>query len=573
MSGSDTPPSDAVHHVTTEESRPASVSDPSTSDGRRDQDGDLSGGRDRLESRWLLWHAFMKEHAHVEAWLRLAEQAVGSQSWTRVTYTSAEEELKRFKRLRCEAGSRLVQLDGMTQRNRTLTLLFKGAMRARLLAVARECGQRWDNVNVQLESITGRLQRFVRQWEEFETEREELAFWLAELEVHLTQVQQLAGNTCEKLKQLQSLQQRLCVNSGRVNSLLERGEALIQLSEPCDAQRVESHLLDLLKSCSHVYDDIGRTHTRLLSMRLVFEDDIMLTPPPDSGCPSETLLEGDLPGGPKDLRPPRPSPPSHEHLGLEWDPSVDVGRSVSCSGDSCYFSSCTGGRCQDGEMTSLVTSCLTRRSYIGSLSSDSSNDAVNQEAEPDWDASPLRHSGKAAARHPLSYLATSTPEEKNGASVGFDGRVRAWLGGQSPAPLSCCKAAQTDGQFSTANKLDPLLPGIADSPSCHDNNSRVPNPWPDWTRESQTSSEEEEEKVLRFDEAACRLPKQSSSSRNRGAPWGHPPTPVLARLLLVALLALLASVLWRSTEPSCRRGISRSQRNFHLSYVNGAPPT
>ncbi|XP_061828260.1 nesprin-2 [Nerophis lumbriciformis] len=563
MSGSDTPPSNALHHVTTEEPPPASVSDPLASDGRRDQDGDLPGGRDRLESRWLLWHAFMKEHAHVDAWLRLAEEAVGSQSWTRVTYASAEEELRRFERLRCEAGSRLVQLDGMTQRNRTLTLLFQGAMRARLLAAARECGQRWDDVNVQLESVTGRLQKFVRQWEEFETEREELAFWLAELEVHLTQVQQLAGNTCEKLKQLQSLQQRLCVNSGRVNSLLERGEALIQLGEPCDAQRVERHLLDLLRSCSHVYDDIGRTHTRLLSMRLVFEDDIMLTPPPDSGCPSETLLEGDLPGGPKGLR------PSHEHLGLEWDPSVDVGRSVSCSGDSCYFSSSTGGRRQDGEMTSLVTSCLTRRSYIGSLSSDSSDDAVNQEAEPDWDASPPRRSGKAAARHPLSYLATSTPEEKNGASVGFDGRVRAWLGGQSPAPLSCCKAVQTDGQFSAANKLDPLLPGVADSPSCHDNNARVPDPWPDWTRESQTKSEEEEEKVSRFDEAACLLPKQSSSSSSRGAPWGPPP----ARLLLVALLALLACVLWCSTEPSCRRGISRTQRNFHLSYVNGAPPT
>lgn len=61
------------------------------------------------------------------------------------------------QRLRCEAGSRLVQLDSLTRRNRTLTRLFQGAMKARLLASARECGQRWDDVNAKLESITGRL--------------------------------------------------------------------------------------------------------------------------------------------------------------------------------------------------------------------------------------------------------------------------------------------------------------------------------------------------------------------------------------------------------------------------------
>lgn len=61
------------------------------------------------------------------------------------------------QRLRCEAGSRLVQLDSLTRRNRTLTRLFQGAMKARLLVSARECGQRWDDVNAKLESITERL--------------------------------------------------------------------------------------------------------------------------------------------------------------------------------------------------------------------------------------------------------------------------------------------------------------------------------------------------------------------------------------------------------------------------------
>lgn len=62
-----------------------------------------------------------------------------------------------FQRLRCEAGSRLVQLDNLTDRNRTLTRLFQGAMQSRLLTLVRVCGQRWDEVNAKLENITGQL--------------------------------------------------------------------------------------------------------------------------------------------------------------------------------------------------------------------------------------------------------------------------------------------------------------------------------------------------------------------------------------------------------------------------------
>lgn len=68
----------------------------------------------------------------------------------------------------------------------------------------------------------------------------------------------------------QSFQHSVCENSGRVNNLLQRGEELLQRSESADAQHVESRLLELLRRCSHVYNNIARTHTRLLSMRLVY---------------------------------------------------------------------------------------------------------------------------------------------------------------------------------------------------------------------------------------------------------------------------------------------------------------
>ncbi|XP_008303961.1 nesprin-2-like, partial [Stegastes partitus] len=423
-------------------------------DGGWSQDGGLEG---QLERRWLLWHDFMKELGHLEAWLLLAERAITSPNSAHFTYSAAKEQLRKFERLRRESGSRLVQLDSLTRRNRTLTRMFHGAMKTRLLAAAGECGRRWDDVNQELEAVSGRLQEFVSEWEEFEAQGAELALWLADMDVRLTEVDHLTGSTCDKLRRLQSFQQNVCVNSGRFNALLQRGEALIQHSDGADAQHVERRLLELLRRCSHVYNNIARTHTRLLSMRLVFEDDWILSQATDSGCPSETLQEDEevmdkpnldlhaAPSCPKapPWAPPHPSSPTHEHLGLEWDPSVDIGRSVSRDdADSSYFSACTGLCHRDG---------LKRRSYLSSSDSrsDISNDIINQEAELGLEYWLDQSRSFSPAANGKDQWATSTPDAQSGEPIGFDGgRVKAWLRVQSSAPPearpSCSKAVQTD---------------------------------------------------------------------------------------------------------------------------------
>ncbi|KAM3615955.1 uncharacterized protein V6R79_010218 [Siganus canaliculatus] len=555
-------------------------------DGSWSQDGVLRS-RGRLERRWVLWHEFMKEHAHLDAWLRLAERAVRSPDPAHVTFASASEELKRLERLRREAGAQLVHLDVLTRRNRTLTQLFQGAMRARLLAAARECGRRWDDVNGKLESATRQLKLFVSEWEEFEAEREELAVWLADLDVRLAEVDQLTGNTCEKLRRLQSFQQCVCTNSSRVNALLRRGETLIQRSTPADGQRVESRLLELLRHCSLVYGDIARTHTRLLSMRLVFEDDGILAPATDSGCPSESLLEEegaldklhlDVPAesstptsSPPHLPPPPPSPsvPTHEHQGLEWDPSVDIGRSVSHDdADSSYFSIGTGRCHRDG---------LKRRSYLSS-SSEISNEF--QEADgslEEW----LDHAyPRPLPPVPPQVSTDSAPDRKSPVETngGFDGgRVRAWLGVQSPAPsetrTSCSRAVQTESfwekSFMGINhvKRDEALQLTPDSaPSLsHDLKASA-----DWTKPRQRwglPQAEEDEAGCEDEERLVGRRRATSSSSLR---------PALLFLLLAAALTVLVGLLWLSLEPACRRGGGFGlHRGFHLTlrYVNGPPPT
>ncbi|XP_061683122.1 nesprin-2 isoform X2 [Syngnathoides biaculeatus] len=463
-----------------------------------DQDGDLTG----LERRWLLWQGFMKEHAQLDTWLRLAEVVVASHDWSRVTYAGAKDDVRRFERLRCEAVSQLVCLDTLTQRNRTLTVLFQGAMRARLLDAARDCRRRWDRLNFKLESISRRLEDLVCEWEEFEEETEELAVWLAEMEVRLVEVQHVTGNACDKLKQLESFRRSVGLKCARVNGVLERGEELIQRGAPCDARRVERRLLELLRQCRRVDDNVGRARTRLLSMRLVFEDDFPLSPPPDSGCPSETLFEDegelgkvhqDLFVSPKDDRLYRRgslslSSPFHEHSALEWDPSVDVGR-----GDFSYDAAGTG-----------LQESTKRLSYFGSLASDVVLPRLNEPPVlPDADVA----SGPAARR------VTSTPEH-DGEPDGLDGRVRAWLGVRSPVRPSCCKAVQAGCQ-------------------------------------SEDEDEDEEKQDEDDDEFCSRGGHQSMREARRAA----------KRLLLAALASLLACLFWSWLAPPCRGNLHLSYVN------------
>uniref|UniRef100_A0A3P9NIE3 Uncharacterized LOC103460035 n=1 Tax=Poecilia reticulata TaxID=8081 RepID=A0A3P9NIE3_POERE len=373
-------------------------------------DGDQPryGGLDR---KWVLWHEFMQEHAHLDAWLRLAEQAVNTLSPAHLTYSASKEELRRFQRLRSEAGSQLIRLDGLTRRNRTLPRLFQGAVQVRLLGAARECGRRWDEVDAKLETITGRLQRCVSEWEEFEAEREELALWLADMDARLTAIHHMAGSNCDKLRELR-----------------------------------------------------------------VFDGVTVLTRPADSGYPSESVLQSDLdpssvptdlrgepsenhqlfpsdfrqsmnatPTGPA-RRPPTPPPsPSHEHLGLEWDPSVDIGRSLSHDdADSSYFSVCTG-LCQPDE--------TKRWSYLSSFDSrsDITADITNQEAALEWTDQPEPGLvSPVTSRQEEDQWAASSPEADLNKPMRFDGgRVKAWLRVQSSAPAemttSCSRAVQTDG--------------------------------------------------------------------------------------------------------------------------------
>ncbi|KAK1786040.1 hypothetical protein P4O66_017766 [Electrophorus voltai] len=526
----------------------------------------------QLERRWVLWHEFMKEHSCLDDWLRLAEKLAACPNSSHVLYITAKEELQKFEGLRAEASLRLAQLDSLGQRSRVLLGLFTGTMRRRLVEMTKECGQRWDQLSATVDSVCRRLKHFVLQREDFERQQEEVAVWLADMDLRLTEVEHFSErDTCAKMQQLQGFQQAVAESAGRLNALLQRGEALIQRSEPADAQVIEGQLQELLLYCGRVFQSLGRLHTRLLSMRLVFEDDWSLCP--DSGCPSESVLEEEglmECGTAPSAAPGTPLPLCHEHLVLEWDPMVDIGGSVSHDDtDSSYYNAGAGVH---GTVELLAKDCLGRRGPLVPVAPQPvptgacgqhplTQKSLEGMAPPQTPQSELITRRKfSGVPHPVRWFVpadangpqhaslwkTSTPGSHSHELVSFDpDRISAWLG---QSHQLCSKGVQTECT-SQCLKETPCSSGLVEG--C--NPTKI-----------------------------CCAPSGQEHFVGPCRSWPLRPmrlmevvgAPALLYILLALLLVIVILPPTVLQDNQCHRANTLA-RSFHLAlrYVNGPPPT
>ncbi|XP_007236898.3 nesprin-1 [Astyanax mexicanus] len=561
----------------------------------------------QLERRWVLWHEFMKEYSCLDDWLQLAEKLAASPNSSHVLYITAKEELQKFESLRTESRHRLIQLDSLSQKSHLLLGLFTGAMRTRMAEMTKECGQRWDQLSTTVDSVCRRLKHFVLQREDFERQREEMAVWLADMDLRLTEVEHFSErNTCAKMRQLQGFQQAVAESAGRLNELLEQGEKLIQRSEPADAQAIEGQLQELLLYCARVFQGLGRLHTRLLSMRLVFEEDWPLCS--DSGCPSESMLEDEA-AGDRGPTPPALNIPAqlcHEQLVLEWDPSVDIGGSISHDdADSSYFSA-NPGLCSAAEL--LTKDPLRRRAYLSPSDSQKATACVQQ---PVTERS---LQGVAPPRTPVpdtgrpwcgGLWKTSTPNLHSVEPVTFDPeRISAWLG---QTHRLCSKAVQTEhtlqfSSFTSSPSAQKRQEEEEESGDVEYLENALPKRPPCPTRTQNMCStqscdlQHHSSKLLHSNPQCltrlCSSDSEEGSSRYKThcAPCGqvtsaerhqrsfHLVDVLRSRVMLYILLALLlVVVIWPPAvlkDNQCHRS-NTLERSFHfaLRYVNGPPPT
>ncbi|XP_034975610.2 nesprin-4 [Zootoca vivipara] len=317
--------------------------------------------RIREEQAWHLRKAFQDLLFRFQDWLWAAELMAASPNSSQVSYANSKKELQRFKVLQRQVSDKLLPLESLNRRYHQL--VRTGSNDPQLRPTVQKVNQRWDDLQARTAAICKRLKHFVNQWEKFELEKETIRVWLVELDLRLTDVEHFSGGTSlEKMIQLQAFQQDVQANADRVDHLLVHGEALIQKSQPEDAEVLEEELQDLSCFCQEVFRRVFRFRRRLVSMQLVFEDEWLSDR--DSDLESESLTEESLEwvgnDGTGPPRPPaapmcqstpknpslhrqQPAPTVEANVDLEWDPSVDIGGSTSHDEeDSSYFSAITG---------------------------------------------------------------------------------------------------------------------------------------------------------------------------------------------------------------------------------------
>ncbi|XP_051966325.1 nesprin-2-like [Xyrauchen texanus] len=568
----------------------------------------------KLERRWILWYELIKEHSCLDDWLQLAEKIAASPNTSHVLYVTAKEELQKYESLRAEARIRLTQLDSLTQRSQILVGLFRGAVGTWLVEMTKDCGQRWDQLSNTVDTVCRRLRHFVCQREDFEAQREEMAVWLADMDLRLTEVEHFSGkDTCFKMHQLQGFQEAVGESAGRLNNLLQRGEELIQRSEPADAQAIESQLQDLLLHCTRVFQGLGCLHTRLLSMRLVFEEDWGA---PDSGCPSESVLEDDcLVDHATGTRPQASLHQiSQDHLVLEWDPSGDIGSSMSHDdAESSYFSA-AGVSCTE----ELDKHPLRRRVYISPVESMHPVNAAIGIKQTGTERS-LEHSappqmpvpvGRACKPQYPGQFKTSTPETRPLEPGTFDlERISAWLG---QSHQICSKAVQTKHVPQPCSSFSSLASREVEEEGVEYQENVLPKRCPhqqqaqhtcSYTRPSmscdlQHYTYKRHQDPQRLQERPCFhdslkgntctksccdtcKPKASTGNSSHSGPWHFGPLKLSemrmasAALLVILCALLLAVVIWTfiSHDTPCHWSNTLT-RSFHLAlHYNGPPPT
>ncbi|XP_030076040.1 nesprin-2 isoform X2 [Microcaecilia unicolor] len=323
--------------------------------------------RIRMQQAWQLWQAFLDTFHQYQDWLQGAEQMAAFPKSSHVLYADAKEELKKFEVLHRQVQERLGQLESLNRQywrlvTKGIPVDFKAngtGLKARLRAMAQESNQRWDTLQKRIAAVHRRLKYFISQREEFEYERENIKMCLTEIDLRLTDVQHFSnGNTLQKMQELQTFQQHVQSSAEQMDWLLVLGERLIQRSEPQDAVRLEEELQEVSCYCQEVFNRVSCFQRRLISIRLVFEDEHLSDKDSDleSGCSSDleedekqerrwteanVLFSKGLCSSPQPgLKDPKLRSGS---VDLEWDPSVDIGGSTSHDeDDSSYFSNGTG---------------------------------------------------------------------------------------------------------------------------------------------------------------------------------------------------------------------------------------
>ncbi|XP_075692377.1 uncharacterized protein LOC142659795 [Rhinoderma darwinii] len=294
----------------------------------------------RMDQDRQLCEHFLDSLSRFEDWLQIAQITTSQGNPFKTLHQEAKLALRKYEVLLTEMREKLLDLESLNRQYWRLTqtplqTLLPSVLRSRM----QEVNTLWDGLQGEAETLHRTFKSRVQQREEFETDQDDMKLCLTEMNLELSNVEYIyGGNSTEKIQQLKAFQEDVWSNMKKVEGLLERGDQLIDSSDPRDAADLEVEMTELGSYCQQIYIRLSRLQKRLVSTKLVFEDDFLdgAVEHLSSGS-SDVFLDLEIEDGEVPIPVPVPFTNAALPVDLEWDPLGDVGRSSSHDGQESFY--------------------------------------------------------------------------------------------------------------------------------------------------------------------------------------------------------------------------------------------
>ncbi|OCT68086.1 uncharacterized protein LOC108698646 [Xenopus laevis] len=366
--------------------------------------------RTRMDEYKHQCEQFLDDLSRFEDWLKGIQMTLSLPDVSQALHREAKLALRRHEVVLKELREKLLDLESLNIKYWKLAQVpHQIFLPNNLCSRMQEVNQFLDKVQKEAEEVIQALKIRVQQREEFDADREEMRLWLTEMDLGLSSVEYMYnGNSTEKIHRLQEFQEDVRSTMKRMDKLLERGDQLIEESDQLDAEFLENELKELGSYCQDIFIRFSRFQKRLVSTKLVFEDNLLVDDLETMSLGSSEVfceleredVETQNPSlklsGPCLLACKQEAPVGAPNVDLEWDPLGDVGTSESIDGgESFHTANSVPWRVLHRESGSSLNSVLWSLGPEANHAGDTEHfgDVMNT-INPSWDSQSLKRDVK-----------------------------------------------------------------------------------------------------------------------------------------------------------------------------------
>ncbi|KAH9507313.1 Nesprin-1 [Bulinus truncatus] len=230
--------------------------------------------RTKLEETWQLWQKFQKDCERFSDWLKQVEIEVQFFKPDIPDVRAAKDEILKYEKLQRNVHDHLTELEQINRLYCQLAKEGRTDLDGSLKVMMTELNDRWDAMQHKVTEIMKKLKHSASILEDFETTRSSLVTWLRQVELQLTDIQDINNLDFEgKMVDIRNIEDELHTRRHRMEYLDQAALYLIQKGDSQQALRVQRELDEFKALSKRILEKIITTKLRIERL-LVAQGDI-----------------------------------------------------------------------------------------------------------------------------------------------------------------------------------------------------------------------------------------------------------------------------------------------------------